>query len=88
MKCTGEGDYGGSWCCKENEHCRTQSILNPKVNTPFFSINLIIVHMMLFSIVAANENVTVFRSDMDVMGRKRDAGKWRMVLFAGLERFL
>ncbi|KAK8112606.1 hypothetical protein PG984_013132 [Apiospora sp. TS-2023a] len=30
LTCAGEGDYGGSWCCKEGEDCRSQSSDSPK----------------------------------------------------------
>ncbi|KAK7912123.1 WSC2 protein [Apiospora marii] len=30
LTCAGEGDYGGSWCCKEGEDCRSQASSSPK----------------------------------------------------------
>ncbi|KAK8030095.1 hypothetical protein PG993_011386 [Apiospora rasikravindrae] len=30
LTCVGEGDFGGNWCCKEGEDCRTQASASPK----------------------------------------------------------
>ncbi|KAK7964322.1 WSC2 protein [Apiospora saccharicola] len=30
LTCAGEGDYGGNWCCKEGEDCRSQASASPK----------------------------------------------------------
>ncbi|KAK7995493.1 hypothetical protein PG990_014266 [Apiospora arundinis] len=38
LKCAGEGDYGGSWCCKEGEDCRPQSSASPKCPDPTWTL--------------------------------------------------
>lgn len=31
LTCAGEGDFGGSWCCKEGVDCKKSSVESPKV---------------------------------------------------------
>ncbi|KAK7959408.1 uncharacterized protein PG986_004262 [Apiospora aurea] len=38
LTCTGEGDFGGNWCCKEGEDCRTPAQANPKCPDPTWTL--------------------------------------------------
>ncbi|KAK8079201.1 hypothetical protein PG994_003008 [Apiospora phragmitis] len=37
LTCTGEGDFGGNWCCKEGEDCKSQASASPKVSQSHLS---------------------------------------------------